>query len=552
MNINSSVTGRTVKYPSVRIPDQSKLRPYQKECIQKIEDCEKGSYLIVLPTGAGKTFCFSHIPRHGRVLILSHRDELVRQPEKYYVNEKVFDINGNELEKATYGIEKAAEHSNGEEIVSASVPSLVRRLNKFDPYDFDVIITDECHHSTAPSYKKIYDYFKPRLHVGFTATPDRNDKADLHEIYDKILYLRDMSWGIKEGFLTDINCYQVDIKYDISSVKTQMGDWITSSLSDALTKGECISAVAEAYKKYRKGQTVIFAVSVAHANALAAKIEGSKVITGKTPPQERAQILKDFEDRKFPCLINVFVLTEGTDIPLIKTVIMARPTKNQSLYCQCIGRGLRPYPGKEALTLIDCVGVSKTPPVNVGHLFGLDIEVVPPKKRNKFQGIRITNMREEIEKSLDTPDSWIDTVRRVNLFIDNNNVNLRDIAFNTTGDNSLILSLPKCSLFIADSDARGESNLVIKTDTKKFIYDKKPLQDVIDDTYYWLVENKPDERAIWDNNVVNKWGNAPASVKQKNFVKTLAMRKKVDISSIDMNILTKVQASALIDRLMLE
>ena len=125
---------------------------------------------------------FSHIPRHGRVLILSHRDELVHQPGKYY--------------DCSFGVEQAKETSHGEEVVSASVQSLVRRLHRFDPEEFDMIITDEAHHATAATYQKIYEYFKPRIHIGFTATPDRHDKHDLHKIYEDILYMRDMKWGI--------------------------------------------------------------------------------------------------------------------------------------------------------------------------------------------------------------------------------------------------------------------------------------------------------------------------------------------------------------------
>ena len=209
-------------YDPPHIPDQSMLRDYQKECISKIESCNGGSHLIVLPTGSGKTVVLSHIPRHGRVLLLSHRDELVHQPEKYY--------------DCSFGVEQAKEHSNGEEVVSASVQSLIRRLNHFDPYDFDMIITDEAHHAVASSYRKIYDYFKPRIHLGFTATPDRADKNDLNQIYDDILYLKDMKWGIREGFLTDIDCYQIDVGYDLTQIKNQMGDYKLDALADEMLK----------------------------------------------------------------------------------------------------------------------------------------------------------------------------------------------------------------------------------------------------------------------------------------------------------------------------
>ena len=135
------------------------LRPYQKEALASIPDA--GAYLIQMAVGLGKTVTFSQIPRRGRMLILSHRDELVHQPAKYF--------------DCSFGVEQAGETSHGEEVVSASVQSLVRRLDKFKPDDFDVLVTDEAHHCVAPTYRKIYDYFKPRLNLGFTATPNRND-----------------------------------------------------------------------------------------------------------------------------------------------------------------------------------------------------------------------------------------------------------------------------------------------------------------------------------------------------------------------------------------
>lgn len=544
-NINKE---KTAIFNPPHISDDSQLRYYQEECIQKIEDVGKGSHLIVLPTGSGKTFVFSHIPRHGRVLILSHRDELVHQPQKYY--------------DCSFGVEQAKEHSNGEEVVSASVQSLVRRLDKFDPYDFDMIITDECHHATAPSYQKIYDYFKPRIHIGFTATPDRHDKNDLHKIFDDILYIKNMSWGIKEGFLTDIDCYQVDVKYNLNDVKSAMGDWVISALGDAMCQPECIYAVADAYRDYHKGQTVIFAANVEHAYMLADQINSiykkensdhieAKVLTGSIPSDERAQMLKDFTERKYPCLINVMVLTEGTDMPLIETVIMARPTQNQALYTQAIGRGLRPYPGKEALTFVDCVGISKKKPVNVGHLFGLNIEVVPPKKKKRLQGVRITEMEEVIKDALDGPDSWIDTVRRVKLFTDDMEVDLRDVNFTPMGDNTLVLSLSSMKIVISAPDARGESAVYMKwyEEANESTSEKMLLQEAIDYVYTYLLENLADERPLWDDRIVSRWGDAPASEKQINYITKLASMKGVSLVDIKDEKLTKKQATVLIDRM---
>lgn len=136
-----------------------KLRDYQKEVLDIIDRLEPGSYLIQMATGLGKTATFTNIKRKGRVLVLAHREELINQPVKYY--------------NCPVGIEMADKCSNGEEVIIASVMTLIHRLDKFKPEEFDLIIIDEAHHAAATSYKKIINYFKPRLLLGFTATPNR-------------------------------------------------------------------------------------------------------------------------------------------------------------------------------------------------------------------------------------------------------------------------------------------------------------------------------------------------------------------------------------------
>ena len=106
------------------------LRDYQKECINIIEAKTPGSYLCQMPTGCGKTATFTHIPRNGgRVLVLAHREELVRQPARYY--------------DCSVGFEIAKERSRGQDVVIASVQSLVNRLDRFAYDEFDKIITDD-------------------------------------------------------------------------------------------------------------------------------------------------------------------------------------------------------------------------------------------------------------------------------------------------------------------------------------------------------------------------------------------------------------------------
>ena len=521
------------------------LRPYQQECVDTINNLESGSHLVSVATGLGKTVIFSHLKRRGRTLILSHRDELVHQPQKYF--------------DCSFGVEQAAEHSNGEEVVSASVQSLVRRLNTFSPDDFDMIITDEAHHAAAPTYKKIYSYFNPRIHIGFTATPKRGDKVRLDDVFDDIVFSRDLKWGIDNGYLSDINCLRVNLGYDLSNVKKKNGDFDTKQLSLSINKPELNQTVAESYRQLAVGQTLIFAADIAHANALSMLIDGSVVVSGKTPTEHRKQIIKDFTDRKIPCIINCMVFTEGTDIPLIETVIAARPTVNASLYTQMIGRGLRLYKGKKYLTLIDCVGASGRHRLcTAPTLLGLDYSSVPLKKQTLVTGM-LTQMQETIELLINnTPRSWILNVQKISLWAENNEINMRGINWKQGCDGSFTCSLGNNLRLIIDAaDNLGKTS--VYTLKNKYSYpdvisEDVALQNAFDIAYEYLVKNYSNSKPLWDKESAMRWGKKPISERQIKLINRMKNNysniEKFDFSDFDVSILNQYEASIVIDRLM--
>lgn len=487
------------------------LRPYQQEALDSIP--ESGAFVICLFTGAGKTVCMSRIPRRGRMLILSHRDELVHQPEKYF--------------DCSFGVEQGSETSHGEEVISASVQSLVHRLDKFRPDEFDVLITDECHHSTAPTYRKIYDYFKPRLHLGFTATPNRNDGVGLKAIYDDIIFERNLRWGIENGYLSNIHCLRVDIEVDLRRVAQRLGDYAPDSLDRAINIESANEAVAKAYKLYAKPPALIFCASVAHAEALAEKIPGAVAVKGG---EDRSETVQAFSEGKIPCLTNCMVFTEGTDIPNIQTIIIARPTKNVSLYTQMAGRGTRLYPGKEYLTLIDCVGISEDADLcTAPSLLGLDIEDVPPNQRYKLQG-NLFDIPEIITELEDSPEAWIRNVESVDIWARKNKYDMHGVNYFRMPDGSLILSEPR--MVIPAEDSLGRIMW-------KGRYE--PAQKVFDEVYNTLRYQHFENRALWDLNLTRHWGNTPATEKQKALIRR-------NYPEFDVSTLTKFEAGQILTR----
>lgn len=494
------------------------LRPYQQECIDTIEAQDPGAYLVQMATGMGKTVTFANIPRHGeRMLILSHREELVEQPRKYF--------------DCSYGIERAQIRSCGEEVVSASVQSLARRLDRFHPEDFALIICDEAHHAAARTYRQIFDYFRPEKLIGFTATPNRGDKVRLDTVFQDIIFQRDLRWGIRNGYLTDIHCRRVDIGFDLSAVHTRQGDYAPGELEAAM-EGTA-DAIAQAYREMAVGATLIFAVSVNQAREIAGKIEGAVVVTGET--KNRSSIIQAFTAGEIPCIVNCMVFTEGTDIPRVETVIIARPTQSEALYAQMVGRGLRLYPGKERLELIDCVGITgRASLCTAPSLLGIDMEAVPKRKQDEIEGM-LFELPDRVAAATDTPESWIKNIHLVDLWAQEQKYQLHGVNWFKMPDGSLVCSLKdRQTIAIPCPDAIGQ---VTFPDGQRM-----GMQKALDLAYGKLIRDYPDSRHLWDLDAVKRWGKAPATPKQIEIIQRRCR-------GFDTTGLTKGEASQIMNRL---
>ena len=332
------------------------LRPYQKEAKDSIfQEWENGvqKTLLVLPTGCGKTIVFAKVTeecvrRGDRVLILAHRGELLDQAA-----DKIGKSTG--LGCAT---EKAEQTCLGSwfRIVVGSVQSMMRekRLSQFPDKYFDTIIIDEAHHSISDSYQRVLQHFPEAKVLGVTATPDRGDMKNLGSVFESLAYEYTLPKAIKEGYLSPIKAVTIPLKLDLSGVGMQSGDFKAGDLGTALDP--YLHNIAEEMKNYCRGRkTVVFLPlvktsqkfrDILNANGFrAAEVNGES--------QDRAEILQDFENDKYDVLCNSMLLTEGWDCPSVDCVVVLRPTKVRSLYCQMIGRGTRLAPGKEHLLLLD-------------------------------------------------------------------------------------------------------------------------------------------------------------------------------------------------------
>ena len=332
------------------------LRPYQEEARQSVEaDWKKGIQrtLLVLPTGCGKTIVFSKITedmvRNGdRVLILAHRGELLEQAA-----DKLQTATG--LRCAT---EKAEETCLGSwyRVVVGSVQSLQRpkRLENFSDDYFDTIIVDEAHHCISDGYQAVLQHFSKAKVLGVTATPDRGDMRNLGTYFENLAYEYTLPKAIKEGYLVPIKALTIPLKIDVSGVSVQAGDFKASDLGTALDP--YLEGIAQEMMEYcRDKKTVVFLPLVKTSQKFCEILnsKGFRAAEVNGNSEDRASVLQAFEEGKYNVLCNSMLLTEGWDCPAVNCVIVLRPTKVRSLYCQMVGRGTRLAPGKDHLLLLD-------------------------------------------------------------------------------------------------------------------------------------------------------------------------------------------------------
>lgn len=304
----------------------------------------------------GKTIVFSEIAKRRvdageRVLILAHRGELLEQA-------------ADKLARSTglaCAVEKAENTSVGrfESVVVGSVQTLMRqsRLDALGQSRFSTIIVDEAHHALSDSYRAVLDYFSDAKVLGVTATPDRGDRKNLGELFDSLAYEYSLPQAIKDGYLCPIEAQTIPLSLDLSHVGVQAGDFKSADLGDALEPylEQIAQEMYEAQCMDRK--TVVFLPLIATSQKFRDILNrhGFRAAEVNGQSSNRAEVLKDFERGKYNVLCNSMLLTEGWDCPSVDCIVVLRPTKVRSLYCQMVGRGTRlsPETNKDKLLLLD-------------------------------------------------------------------------------------------------------------------------------------------------------------------------------------------------------
>ncbi|WP_166385191.1 DUF3427 domain-containing protein [Polaribacter sp. 11A2H] len=347
--------------------------PYQNEVLEKLE-VERTVHnrfrnLVVAATGTGKTVIsafdykrFKQNNKSSKLLFLAHRKEILQKSLSTFQGVL---RNNNIGELWVDGMVP-----DNFEFVFASVQSVNNQLenSNLSPDYYDFIIVDECHHQTANSYRKIINYFKPKVLLGLTATPERMDGGDILDDFDnKIAAEIRLPEAMNRKLLCPFQYFGITDSIDLTNVSWVKGKYVASELTNLYTGSdrrvrEIIGALDKYTKDINNVRTLGYCVSMEHAKYMAQKftLAGLRAayLTSNNS-HERVFIRQQLEKKEINYLFVVDMFNEGIDIPEIDTVLFLRPTESLTVFLQQLGRGLRLHEEKDCLTVLDFVGNSK-------------------------------------------------------------------------------------------------------------------------------------------------------------------------------------------------
>lgn len=353
-----NLTKEYTKKKKQEIREYKEITPniMQKQALENLNNLRnyerKG--LLISATGTGKTYLSAFDVRNAnpkRVLFIAHRKTILQKAKETYENilrDKKIVIYGEE------DIDEA-------DVVFAMIQTLSKEnhMTKFSPDYFDYIVVDEVHHGGAKSYQSVLNYFIPKFLLGMTATPERGDNFDIYKLFDNnIAYEIRLYDALKEELLSPFHYFGIsDIEIDGELINEKSG--IKKLTADARVKHIIEKSRFYGYSG-DKIHGLIFVSRIDEALLLEEKFQerGVKAIalTGDDSDEKRERSIAQLENGEIEYIITVDIFNEGVDIPCVNQVILLRPTESSIVYIQQLGRGLRKYPDKEYVVILDFIG----------------------------------------------------------------------------------------------------------------------------------------------------------------------------------------------------
>lgn len=371
-------------------------RPAQSEALAKLShlrDQGVRRFAVIAATGIGKTYLSAFEVRNAgarRVLFLAHRESILRGARRAFRGVMPDCLMPPTIQgKESIAVLNMPEYQD-RLVAFAMVQTIGRKqnLDGIDPSFFDYVIVDEFHHAEAATYRTILRHLKPTYLLGMTATPERMDGQDVLEICDRrVAYEVRLRDAVERGWLARFHYYAIHDPTDYEPIRWTGTGYDEAQLEEALssdTRADLICHNLRLYQPaYGKRKCLAFCSNVGHAKWMAGAFERrgfpARVIWADTAGDEREEILGELHDEEgdLEIVCSVDVLNEGIDVPSLTHVLMLRPTQSFTVFLQQLGRGLRLFPGKRFVTVLDFVGNFKKSYVAPLALAG---DVAPPSK----------------------------------------------------------------------------------------------------------------------------------------------------------------------------
>ena len=337
----------------------NKMQQEALNALEKLQQNNKHKALLISATGTGKTYLSAFAVKKAnpkRLLFLAHREQILKQAYKTFAK-IIPDIQ--------YGILSANHKDFHKPYLFATINMLNKEenLTQFTPTHFDYIIIDETHRAGANSYLKILNYFQPQFLLGMTATPERTDGFDIYQLFDhNIAYEIRLNQAMQQNLLCPFHYFGIT---DITVDNQEIND--NSTFNDLTTDARVTHIINQSQYYGFSGERLrglIFCSQIEEAQILSQKFNergfNTIALSGKDSQETRTNAIHKLEQNErstgLDYIFTVDIMNEGIDIPAINQIIMLRPTKSAIIFVQQLGRGLRKYPQKDYVVILDFIG----------------------------------------------------------------------------------------------------------------------------------------------------------------------------------------------------
>lgn len=402
--------------------------------IRQLRDEGQRRAIVISATGTGKTYLSAFDVREfhpKRMLYVANRDTILKAARESY--QRVLGCDEAEL-----GLLTGSSKQHDAKYVFASVDTLRRHMEEwYESDDFDYVLIDEAHHSGANNYRSVIDYFsEARFMLGMTATPERTDSFDIFALFDhNIAYEIRLQKALDENMLCPFHYYGVHEFLGDDGARVDSAEGISKSDKrqiqyslEELTEPSRVRYIIRKLEQYGSyGQQVtglVFCSRIDEAEQLshlfnqetnqqAERPYRTVAISGKTSPKDVENAVNRLEAGELDYIFTVDKFNEGIDIPAINQIVMLRNTESSIVFTQQLGRGLRKFPHKTCVTVIDFIGNYANNYLIPVALYGNagDSDIVRKNLQREAVGLSSISFdeisRKQVLKSLDTA-SWSD------------------------------------------------------------------------------------------------------------------------------------------------